>query len=114
MADPDRATLEYAVGQWPDLPKEAVTRVLALLDDRDSWRRVAERLEREKVALISENKMLCALGDYSGHMDDCSGLSGAPDCTCGYDDLFTQVRESRRARETAPASDENCNDGETT
>lgn len=48
--------------------------------------------------------LLEALGVYVGHRDDCDVLSGAPECSCGFDELYTRVRALVRAAQTDQTS----------
>lgn len=42
-------------------------------------------------------KLLDSLDPYVGHEEDCDSGSGAPECSCGFDDLYTRVRAAARA-----------------
>ena len=84
---------------WDDIAK-LKAHTLALHDDRDSWRRVAERLEREKVALhdkldravefigkINCNHYYSEDSWYSCPKaeDGCTDASQGDECNCGAD-----------------------------
>lgn len=62
--------------------------ILTDLYDQDIERLTDER--NEAVALLE------ALDNYVGHNEGCNALSGAPECSCGFDDLYTRVRAAVR------------------
>jgi len=46
--------------------------------------------------------LLDALDGYVSHREDCDALSGAPECSCGFDELYTRVRAAVRSCSVDP------------
>lgn len=34
---------------------------------------------------------------FGGHLEDCNTLSGAPECSCGWDEAYTKIRAAVRS-----------------
>lgn len=61
----------------------------------------AYRADVEKATadqLAGAVSLLDALNPYTSHRLECGSLSGAPDCDCGFDDLYTRVRAAVRGQ----------------
>lgn len=92
------------IERWLD---ENSREVVAATDYEDATVRIAELqsdIAEHKTAitilagqLTGAVYLLDALDSYAGHrLGECSILSGAPDCDCGFDELYTRVRATVR------------------
>lgn len=62
------------------------------------YRRGYEKRASYEPQLEGAVKLLDALDRYVGHREDCNALSGAPECSCGFDDLYARVRAAVRGQ----------------
>ena len=56
-----------------------------LLRVRKEWESEHGRLSRQLAGAVD------ALREYGGHREDCNALSGAPDCSCGFDEAMLRA-----------------------
>lgn len=90
---PKRPTLLEAIGGVPKEDYEAM---------RDLY--TEENNERAKAQAVVA-RLLEALERYAGHRGDCSVISGAPDCDCGFDEAYMSIRAAARSRRAVDEQD---------
>lgn len=82
---------------WSDKQVAAVAARLSMYgaDGRDMVRHVLH--EAEALPAEHTKRAVRWLDRFGGHLEDCNTLSGAPECSCGWDEAYTEIRAAVRS-----------------